>query len=175
MKTPFHIEIPKRNSVCSQNGEKFVPGMDYFSLLSEDDSQKIKRSDYCTSCWGNLIAGRDLTKSRGYWKSKIELKDKPPLASRAERALILLKTLLESPNPPETEIFVLVLLLSHMRRLVLRKEFVEDSSRYGMYEIINQDEFIKIKLVNLSSLETEKIQHSLAFRLNAMSIEQDVR
>ncbi len=168
MKTPFHIEIPKRNSICCQNGEKFIPGMDYFSLLSEDETKKIKREDYCSLCWSRLSTNRDLSKSRGYWKSKIEIKDKTPPASRAERALFLLKNLLKTENPPENEIFVLVLLLSHMRRLVLRKEFEEDCLRYGLYEIINQDEFIKIKLIHLSSLETEKIRQSIASKLNSM-------
>jgi hypothetical protein len=169
MKTPFHIEIPKRNSACSHQGEKFVPGMDYFSLISEDETKKIKRLDYCTACWKSLATHTDLAKSRNYWKSKIEHKDKSPPASRAERAMHLLKKLLESENPPESEIFVLVLLLAHMRRLILRKEWEENSLRYGLYEILNQDEFIKIKLVHLSLLETENIQQSLASQLNALA------
>lgn len=167
MKTPFHIDIPKRNIACCLNNERFMPGMDYFSLLLEDETNKIKRQDYCVSCWKQVSTTQDLSNSRGYWKSKIEDKKKAAPTSRAERALILLKTLLENPNPPHAEIFVLVLLLAHMRWLALRKEFVEEGVRYGLYEILNQEEFVKIRNVDLSHIETERIQQSLAAQLNS--------
>lgn len=166
MKTPFHIEIPKRNASCCHQGEKFVSGMDYFSLLLEDESKKIKRLDYCAACWKkDIFPHQDLTFSRGYWKSRIDLKDKPAPTTRAEKAVHLLKRLLAENPAPENDIFVLVLLLLHMRRLVLRKEFEEENSRFGLYELPQTEEFLKIKQIHLSSLEIEKIQQSLASQL----------
>lgn len=136
-------------------------------MLTEDETQKIKRQDYCTACWSQFNADQKLPANKGYWKSKIEIKKKPAPASRPERALILLKNLLESTPAPEEEIFVLILFLCHTRHIVLRKELVEDNIRYGLYEILNQDEFLKIKQINLSNLETERIQQSLAAKLKS--------
>lgn len=169
MKTPFHIEIPKRNSHCCKQGEKFLPGMEYFSVLLEDDLKKVKRFDYCSACWNSPEEKRVV--GSGHWKSRLESKNIPPPTSRAEKALHLLKKLLESEDPPENEIFVLVLLLCHMRRLALRKEFNENSIRYGLYENVCTEEFIKIKLVDVSSLEIEKTQLSIASKLNSPIIE----
>lgn len=139
--------------------------MSYFSLLLEDEMRKIKRQDYCPACWNEMAASENLAASRGYWKSKIDEKKKAVPASRPERALILLKSLLEKVPAPESEIFVLVLLLCHVRRLTLRKELIEDSVKYGLYEILNQDEFLKIKIINLTDIEIEKIRASLAAQL----------
>lgn len=167
MKTSLQLEIPKRSLSCCHKGEKFLPGTDYFSLIQEDEKQKIKRQDFCAACWQELILAHSETPSfRGYyWKSKIEKKNAATPSSRTERALKLFKSLIIEASPPEEELFVLVLLLAHLRRLVCRKEIEEEGVRYGLYEILNQDEFVKIKHVDLSTLEIEKIQQALAAKL----------
>lgn len=166
MRSPFQLEIPKRSSQCCKQGEKLTPGMEYYSMLLEDEVGKIKRQDYCTNCWTGIIGSQELANSRGYWKSKIDVKEKAPPTSRGERALLLLKTLLENPVGHEADIFVLALLLAHMRRVVLRKEIEQDGVKYGLYEILHKEEFVTIKTISLSNLETARIQESLASQLN---------
>jgi len=161
----FQVDIPKRSPVCFNKGEKFLPGMEFFSVLYEDEKLKIQRQDFCKACWEACVTNDTLLNSRGYWKSKIEEKNKIPCSDRAEQALKLLKQLMESPTSLASEIYVLAILLAHFRRIALRKEFVEEGKRYQLYEILHQDEFIQIQAADLPKNEIETIQQSLAAKL----------
>lgn len=171
VRSRFQIEIPKRNNSCCLKGERLLPGMDYFSLLTEEATGEMKRQDFCEACWNPKLAAGDLVEKKTFWKSKIEEKKEVPAGTRGERALILLKTLLNQPDAKEGEVFVLTLLLCHMRRLILRKELHEESGRYGLYEIPHTEEFLTIKIVDLSTIETAKIQQSLAAQLGNKKVE----
>jgi hypothetical protein len=168
MNSLFSISIPKRQAVCAHQSEKFTPGMDVFSLLTEDESEKIIRHDFCATCWTHIQPEINLQKNRGYWKSTIEKKTKLSDASRAEQALALLRLLLENPVPHEAEIFVLCLFLAHARQLVLRKESVKEGTTYYHYELLKRGEWMTVKMVQLSSVEIETIQRSIADKLQTL-------
>lgn len=165
MSSLFQIEIPKRNTVCSAQGERLLPGMEYYSLLIENDEQQMIRQDFCTSCWPQVADSDVVLKSRGYWKSKIDLKKSEPASSRSDKALNLLKELLQTTPLQEGEIFVLAIFLSHARKLILRQEFEKDGFKWGLYEIPRQDEFVTIKILPLAVIETDHIQKILAEKL----------
>ena len=112
----------------------------------------------------------DKAETRGYWKSKIEPRKSPPESSRIGRALKLLKELKAQPDANEEEIFVLCLFLSHARQLALRQEFKKMGNTYQLYEILRQEEFMTIKSLNLSQIQIETIQKSLAQKLNGPSL-----
>ncbi len=165
MNSLFQIEIPKRNLSCCGKGERLLPGMDYYSLLSEDKEQKLVRKDFCTGCWSDAQSLNEFADNKGYWKSKIEIKKEPSAKSRIDRALILLKSLLQNQKEYEAELFVLAMFLSHARRLALRQELDRDGEKFGLYEILRQDEFVTIKTIPLTHLETEQLQRTLATKL----------
>lgn len=168
MNSLFQLEIPKRNGQCAQGGEKFLPGMDIFSLLSEEDlSSTITRRDFCSECWkGVKESQRGNSSSHGYWKSTIEKrKESEGGGTRIDRALALLKSLQQSPENKEAEIFVLSLFLSHAKQLALRKEIHKEGETYFLYEILRNEEFIRVKTIKLSQLQTDILQKSLADQL----------
>lgn len=167
MNSLFQLEIPKRNGQCAHEGERLLPGMDIYSLLLEEgEEQRLARRDFCSACWAKVRdVQSQLPSNRGHWKSKIEKRKVPEGASRVERALALLRILQQSPEPREAEIFVLCLFLSHARLLVLRQEFKKEGENYHLYEILRKDEFITVKVVNLSLLQIETLQKSLADQL----------
>lgn len=165
MSSLFQIEIPKRNTTCSALGERLLPGMEYYSLLVENDVQQMIRQDFCTSCWPQVVDSDAVLKSRGYWKSKIDLKKHEPVSSRSDKALNLLKELLQAAPLQEEEIFVLTVFLSHARKLILRQEFEKEGAKWGIYEIPRQDEFVTIKILPLGSIDTDLIQKILAEKL----------
>jgi len=158
----FQIEIPKRSSTCFLDQEKFVPKMEYYSLLLEDEQLKIQRQDFCKSCWETTMTEKKLAHSKGYWKSKIDEKEIKTPSNKAEKAFQLLKNLMQNDDANQAEIYVLAILLAHFRRLILRKEFEEDGNSFHLYEIARQDEFIKVRVVQLPPQEIESIQKSLA-------------
>lgn len=169
MNSLFQLEIPKRNTQCAFQGERLLPGMEIYSLLfEENDTQRLARRDFCLACWGKIRNSEaEQPASRGYWKSKIEKRKALEGSSRIERALALLRTLQQEPDPKEAEIFVLCLLLNRARRLILRQEFQKDGMGYHLYEILRQDEFITVKAVSLSDVQIETLQKSLAEQLHS--------
>lgn len=167
MNTLFKLDIPKRSLHCSCLGERLQPGMEIYSLLLDDEPQRMARRDYCSVCWKQVQADGILKSSRGYWKSKIEEKKAPAESSRVERALALLRELIQAPETHQAEIFVLSLFLAHARQLALRQEFKREEGTYQLYEVLRQDEFMTVKVMKLSLPEIETIQKTLALKLNA--------
>lgn len=168
MKSLNQLEIPKRSVHCLHKGEHFIPGMEVYSLIHEEEGRHFGRNDYCAACWPEVHhAVCSKPESRGYWKSKIEPRKLAPESTRTARALKLLKELLGHPESQADEIFVLCLFLSHARQIALRQEFQQEGIAYQLYEILRQEEFITIQAVNLSQIQIEAIQKSLAQKLNA--------
>lgn len=161
---PFlQLDIPKRSLACEKGGERLTPGTEYFSLITDGENDTIVRHDFCSKCW----IPPQVDKKQTYWKSSIEAKTEnlPGSQSRIEKALTLLKKLLLEPQGKENEIFVLAIYLAHARKLTLRKEFEEQGIGYSLYEIMHQDEFVTIKRVDLSLLETTALQKTLSQQL----------
>lgn len=170
MNSLFQLEIPKRSAQCAHQGERLLPGMDIYSLLVEEgEERRLTRRDFCSACWTEVCESQCRQPSaRGYWKSKIEKRKAADGSSRVERALILLRHLLQSPESPEAEIFVLCLFLSHARQIALRQEFQKDGYPYHLYEILRKEEFITVKVIALSQVQIEILQKSLAEQLQSV-------
>lgn len=165
MNSLIQLEIPRRKSLCSGQGEQLAPGMEIYSLLHEEESDRYERSDFCSVCWNQIQKEEAEKKPRIYWKSKIEEKRIGKSSQRLERALALLREMLQSQDAKEEEVFVLCLYLSHSRQIALRQEFLKEGVSYQIYEILRQEEFLTIKTIKLSHLQIDEIQASLAEKL----------
>lgn len=169
MKSLFQIEIPRRGPSCVKGFETLQPGMDYFSVLQEDEHVGLKRQDFCPICWEASAKEEALANGRTHWKSKVSTKkdDKFLSMNRDERVLELLReTLQQTHEEALTECFVLALYLARKRIMALRQELKqEDGSYINLYEILASEEMIAVKRVELSSMQTDKIQLKLASRL----------
>jgi hypothetical protein len=170
MNSLFQLEIPKRSAQCAHLGERLIPGMEIYSLLvEEENTQKILRRDFCSACWKQVReAQSEQPAARGYWKSKIEKRKIAEGSSRVDRAFALLRSLQQAPEPQEAEIFVLCLFLSHARQLALRQEFQKEGVTYQLYEILRKEEFLTVKVINLSQIQIETLQKSLADQLQSI-------
>ena len=169
MKSLFQIEIPRRSNSCSKGFETLQPGMDYYSVLHEDEVLGLKRQDFCPTCWEASGREEALTTGKTHWKSKVSTKkdDKFLSLNRDERVLELLReTLQHNHEDALTEGFVLALYLARKRIIALRQELKqEDGSYVNLYEILATEEMICVKKAELPHLQIEKIQLKLASRL----------
>lgn len=170
MKNPFQIEIPRRSQSCFAGKEIFIPGMDYYSTLEEDESGNWSRRDFCPACWEKFACEEAFKNSWSHWKSKVGIKKAADLpADRSERALILLKeALAKSAEEDKDEAFVLALFLARNKKLALREEVKHsDGSLYNIYEVIATEEMLAVPKLDLSQLQVAKVQQVLAqkFRL----------
>lgn len=159
----IQIEIPRRSHRCQDGGEEFTPGMEYFSLISEEPSKGYQRFDYCPECWE-----KNKEKPGIHWKSKIPEKanmaQDEQFKSRNEKALYLLKEALKGDsNELRNEAFVLGLLLNRCKVLVARQQLEEE--KMTLYEVISSEEMLCVPKVELSQIQTESLQNDLAQKL----------
>ena len=164
----LQLEIPRRNTVCAKGQEKFSPGTDYYSTLTESNTGDWQRQDFCHVCW-DASEHEAAKNAGGYWKSKVPLKQEvaPLSQNRNVRILELLKERLSSGSEDNrAEAFVLALFLARARVVYLRQELQqEDGSFVNLYEVAATEEMLAVKKINLSQLEVGKIQAQLATEL----------
>lgn len=165
MKSVFQLEIPRRGSVCAHANEPLTPGMEYFSVLVEDVELGLKRLDYCPACWEKI---KDEVKAHSQWKAKVlSKKDETPIhLNRDERIMYLLQESMKLDTPEaHAETFVLALFLARRRLLYLRQEVKEGDHILQIYEEAATEEMLTIRKIELSQLQTDKIQLEVAKKL----------
>lgn len=162
----IQIQIPRRQACCLQAGEKFIPGMEYYSVLEEQDAQLFVRQDFCSACWEQSEKAKQLTESQSYWKAKVPSKKEEPASQpRLVRALSLLKELARESEEKQEEAFILAVYLAHARRLVLRQEIEREGVFYSLYEIPHTEEWITVKKINPFGLDIQKMKELLSQKL----------
>jgi hypothetical protein len=169
MTIPFNTSLPKRAKTCFLKNEELLPGMGYFSLLVDNDSDIYERQDYCVDCWNETFKNSlDKMLSKRHWKSKVPLKAKKEIPlNRDAQILTLLKELLVEQNSRNSEeIYVLTLFLARKRVMSLRKEIIQDdNSIVQLYEILDTEEMLMIKKIDLSTVQIGNIQIQIAKKL----------
>jgi hypothetical protein len=163
------LEIPRRNHACAAGNETWVPGMECISALSEDESGKWVRKDYCLACWEKMASQEPIDQTWGYWKSTIVAKKKNdvPILDRTERAFELLhEALARGTSDDHDEAFVLALYLVRHKKIIQRNEVKHsDGQTMLVYEVILTEEMIGVPKADLNRLQVEKIQLILAQKL----------
>lgn len=162
----FQFTIPKRKLNCSLHGERFIPGQEIISLLVDEKKKEVIREDFCTTCWNKKKIDGDLKGNQLYWKSKIEEKKGGAASNRIERALQLFITEAALSPPAEEELFFLALFLARSRQIALRKEIKKEGISYNLYEVLRDQQFLMIKVIDLSKIDISAIQTTLAEKLN---------
>lgn len=167
-KTLFQIEIPRRNTQCFHAKETFTASMAFFSLLIEDPEQGTIRRDYCQNCW-NLSEHNALrTGDHTFWKGKVPQKvDAARLPTdQNERVFYLLReALLSDDLIKHEEAFVLALFLARRRLIALRQERKQEGETFLIYEVLDTEEMLAVKKIELHQLQVEAIQKTLAEKM----------
>lgn len=138
-------EVPRRSRLCYQCSAPFVPGSIYYSLLTD------QRKDFCPNCFQNQMKGGI------FWKAQIP--EKPKVQTKqAERALDLLREIYQEQK--ETA-YILALYLQRQKLIIKRQEH-EDLI---LFEVVDTEEILTIKKVELPSLDIERIRAEIAKKL----------
>ena len=158
----FRIEIPRRSATCFKGGETFKAGDPYYSLVKEEEKEKLLREDYCLACWEKASINKE---ALTVWKGKVPKKhEKKQPVDRNLKALELLKEALAKDTPDShQEAFVLALYLVRFRQIVLRKELKNSLS---LYEVIETEEMLTVPKLKLTSAQTKDLQERIAKKLN---------
>lgn len=166
-KLAWQIEIPRRNRQCSLGGETFIPGMEYYSIISPSTSEEMQRQDFCLACWQLNTAD---SKTLGQWKATVpsaQVEEEDLIAkNRDEQALDLLKKLHISDAAEDlADAFVLALYLARRRLVYLRQQLRQKQDEVMLYEIAATEEILPIKRIPLSQLQVTLTQQRLADKM----------
>lgn len=166
MKSVLPIEIPKRAKTCLTGQEAFLPGMEYYSILTEDAHGEVQRQDYCLDCWEKV--NLDSIPVKSVWKSKVlNAKDeKLHFRNRDEKILHLFKELqLQDDEFAKMETYVLSIFLMRRKILLQREELDQAGETMILYEVSSTEEMLLIKKYELTALQIGLIQLGIAEKL----------
>lgn len=154
----FSIAIPKRATNCVKGKERFVHGMEYFSILVEEsETENYRREDFCSVCWSQGV----IQKAKSFWKGKVpEGKEAEESHQQNNEGLLgYLKMLMEESR--FSHAFVLALYLTRKKQLIFRKEVVHQGQKVHLYEVPITEEMLSIPRAELSFHEVQQIQATL--------------
>lgn len=163
--------IPSRGRSCVRGGEPFAAGMEICSLLSTDDQEGFRRSDYCVACWALESPTRAL-EGTTYWRSVLPERqqvEQGAVAERSEQVLDWLRdALARGDGVGARQAYVLALYLVRLRKLVRRQNVTRDGNPFTLYEMVDGEEAMLVPMVTLSSAEVDELHRDLVDRLRLL-------
>lgn len=177
VKNAFQVTIPKRNLHCVASGVRFISGMEYYSLVFENEEEEVVREDYTVAAWATHGKKRQEEVNGTNWKGRVpeRKEDKPTARFHDEKALALLKEDLQEKDADlQAEAFVLALFLRRRKALIHRKEVKRKKRGYILYEVNGTEEMLTVPTFTLHELQTDKIQQTIADKLLGSEDEEPV-
>ena len=164
MKSVLPVEIPKRSKSCFLGQEIFQPGMEYYSILMENQDNDLERKDFCLACWETA---KETEAFKSIWKAKVATKEeKIRFQNRDEKILYLFRQLnQEDDEISMMEFYVLSLYLMRRKILFHREEITQDHLVKIVYEINATEEMILVRKFDLSVEQISLIQLRIAEKL----------
>ena len=160
-----HYQIPRRNKNCSGNQEPLTTGSVVYSFIMETNEGLFKRMDFCEACWKSYLNTRQDISRLNYWRYIQQAVKENPKTGRTQATLNLLQEMLDEEVKAKDEIYVLTLFLQHARKLILRHEFEREGVKWGVFEIVDKDEFLTIEIIHVDHLQITPLQNSLAHKI----------
>lgn len=160
------IDIPRRARSCTAGKEEFLPGMNYFSLLTPQPGEtSYQRQDFCHRCWEKTSPQKE---GNIYWQST--LAPKTESSDRSERSLHLLDRLRALQETADASslatAFLLALLLVREKILHRKQEISSSAGCFLLYEVVDSGEILTVQKVSLSLTEVQKIEQEIRSWMN---------
>jgi len=151
----MNLQIPPRSRRCCKEQEEFYPGGEYYSNLEPDSKEGYKRNDFCPACWNK----EGSSSGKIFWKSRVPIKEPPTAIPRNQETLSFLRELQNGRE--ESQAFVLALFLARKGLLRRLKEVQENNEAILVYEMVETEEILFIKKVELSVIQVENVRKAL--------------
>lgn len=158
------IGIPRRSRVCTRTREKFAPGSEYISIITEGENEgEFIREDISVAYWNQHGSEEGLAKAKSHWKGKLPMK--PEGVKEPEelmtRAFEMFEGALEQPEG-ELTAFILALFLARKKVLVLRQEMEHYGRLHYLFESKEGEEVYSVPILHPTAEEVERVQGELA-------------
>lgn len=159
-----NFTIPKRHLNCSRGAHPFSPGDKCYTFVSAEPN-RWSRQDLCEACWFDLKSQGLPAGIKSHWQTKVQNKEslKPLSKQKEERALDILKEIINKGSPEEErEAFVLALYLARKKLLIFRQEIELLGEVVYLYESVKTEELFSIKKTTLTPSDIENLQIRLS-------------
>ncbi len=162
--------IPKRGLKCLRCGNPFADRCVYHSMVVENVAAKaLDRRDYCDPCAKELLKNPSSDTILSLWKSThppAKEAHQKPLHLFAFALALLEEQIAKNDSSLFAEMFVLSLYLLRKKILYQRQEVKLSSGVDGLiFEVAETGKLICVPKVELSSLQIENLQKSIAYKL----------
>ncbi len=157
---PMQLKIPRRHHKCQVGGETFEPGSSYHSILFEASNDEFERKDICIKC--SEESQDHLEGACTHWFSQIPEKHELDARgkSQVERSMTYLQQCMEDSQ--DEKALLVAMLLTRRKVLKLCQELTKDNGEtFLLYEVVETEEILPVKKVDLSSVNLDQMQNEL--------------
>jgi len=157
--------IQSRASACEACGKPFADQETFHTLLFDERSEFLHRSDVCEACWQNQFSdgARERKGFISHWQSIYEAPAPAVDAIHKDTAETLLRKLIEQNDPRYAPAgYILAVMLERKRVLKVKEEIVRDGKRVFIYEQPKTGDVFTIADPALRLDQLEEVQRDVA-------------
>jgi len=157
--------IQSRAAACEACGKPFVDREAFHTLLFDERSEFLRRSDVCEACWQNQFSdgARERKGFISHWQGIYEAPAPAADAIHKDTAETLLRKLIEQNDPRYVPAgYILAVMLERKRVLKVKEEVVRDGKRVFIYEQPRTGDVFTITDPVLRLDQLEEVQRDVA-------------
>jgi hypothetical protein len=157
--------IQSRSAACEACGKPFADREAFHTLLFDDRSEFLRRSDVCEACWQNQFSdgARERKGFISHWQGIYEAPAPTADAIHKDTAETLLRKLIEQNDPRYAPAgYILAVMLERKRVLKVKEEVVRDGKRVFIYEQSGTGDVFTITDPALRLDQLEEVQRDVA-------------
>jgi hypothetical protein len=157
--------IQSRAAACEACGKPFADRDAFHTLLFDERSEFLHRSDVCEACWQSQFS--DGARARkgfiSHWQGIYEAPAPAADAIHKDTAETLLRKLIEQNDPRYAPAgYILAVMLERKRVLKVKEEVVRDGKRVFIYEQPKTGDVFTITDPTLRLDQLEEVQRDVA-------------
>jgi hypothetical protein len=157
--------IQSRAVACEACGRPFADREAFHTLLFDEQSEFLRRSDVCEACWQNQFSdgARERKGFISHWQGIYEAPVPAVDAIQKDTAETLLRKLIEQNDPRYAPAgYILAVMLERKRVLKVKEEVVRDGRRVFIYEQSGTGDVFTITDPVLRLDQLEEVQRDVA-------------
>jgi hypothetical protein len=157
--------IQSRAAGCEACGKPFADREAFHTLLFDEQSEFLRRSDVCEACWQNQFSdgARERKGFISHWQGIYEAPVPAVDAIQKDTAETLLRKLIEQNDPRYAPAgYILAVMLERKRVLKVKEEVVRDGRRVFIYEQSGTGDVFTITDPALRLDQLEEVQRDVA-------------
>lgn len=157
--------IQSRAHACEACAQAFADQQAFHTLLFDERTDSLRRSDICEACWQNQYSdgARERKGFISHWHGIYEAPAPVVDAIQKDTAETILRKLIEQNDPRYAAAgYILAVMLERKRILKVKEQIMRDGQRVFIYEQPKTGDIFTIADPDLHLDQLEQVQHDVA-------------